>query len=65
MSSSREEIKVQRYYNEVNYNLVIKFQLKEVEENNRWDEIIEEDNVFCFDRIVWEKFLKMKPIIRV
>jgi hypothetical protein len=65
MSSSREEIKVQRYYNEVDCNLFIKFQLKEVEENNRWDEIVEEDNVFCFDRIVWEKLLKMKPIIRI
>jgi hypothetical protein len=49
MCSSREDINSQKYYNEVYINMMIKYQMKEIDEIHKWERIFEENNVFCFD----------------
>jgi hypothetical protein len=65
MTSSNVENNLQRYHNEIYYNSVLKFRLKEQEESQRWEEIFEADNGFYFEKDVWRSFLKLNPTIKV
>jgi hypothetical protein len=52
MVSNKIENNVGVYKNDVYLNSVVKFQMKEVEQINKWEDIFANDSKFCFEEKV-------------
>jgi hypothetical protein len=52
MILSKEDINVERYRNDIYLNSAVRFQMKVVDQVNKWEDIFAKDNKFCFDEKV-------------